>query len=85
MPLDIAGWHACVFVVELLFGMALFAFNVIGGGDWAQDRLLPDAVRAARQYVRAALIAGAPVCTGHGVGPLDHGFAPRPMVLRERR
>jgi len=46
---------------------------------------LPDAVRAARQYVRAALIAGAPVCTGHGVGPLDHGFAPRPMVLRERR
>jgi len=44
---------------------------------------LPDAVRAARQYVRAALLAGAPVRTGHGVGPLDHGFAPCPMVLRE--
>ncbi|MFT3809934.1 MAG: prepilin peptidase [Micropepsaceae bacterium] len=33
MPLDLAGWHALVFVAALLFGMALFAFNVIGGGD----------------------------------------------------
>lgn len=34
------------------------------------------AVRAARAYVRQALQEGAKVRTGHGVGPLDHGFAP---------
>ncbi|HMN55888.1 MAG TPA: bifunctional hydroxymethylpyrimidine kinase/phosphomethylpyrimidine kinase, partial [Ottowia sp.] len=43
---------------------------------------LPAAVQAARHYVRQALAAGATVRTGQGVGPLDHGFAPCPMVLR---
>lgn len=33
MPLETAGWHALVFAVALFSGMALFAFNVIGGGD----------------------------------------------------
>ncbi len=40
---------------------------------------LADAVRAAHAYVRAALEAGARVRTGHGSGPLNHGFAPVAM------
>jgi hydroxymethylpyrimidine/phosphomethylpyrimidine kinase len=40
------------------------------------------AVQAAREFVRGALQAGAPVRTGGGSGPLNHGFAPRPMQLR---
>jgi len=33
MPLDRAGWHLAVCLGALLFGMALFAFRMIGGGD----------------------------------------------------
>jgi hydroxymethylpyrimidine/phosphomethylpyrimidine kinase len=40
---------------------------------------LPQAVRSARAYVRAALEAGAQVRTGHGSGPLNHGQAPHAM------
>lgn len=40
---------------------------------------LPDAVAAARDYVRSALQAGADVRTGHGSGPLNHAFAPLPL------
>ena len=43
---------------------------------------LPAAVEAARQFVRAALQAGAMVQTGAGSGPLNHGHAPQPMKLR---
>ncbi|MDR1936213.1 MAG: bifunctional hydroxymethylpyrimidine kinase/phosphomethylpyrimidine kinase [Candidatus Accumulibacter sp.] len=43
---------------------------------------LPEAVRRARDYVRRGLRAGAPVRTGAGSGPLDHGYAPRRMHLR---
>lgn len=42
---------------------------------------LPEAVRAGRQYVLEALAAGAAVRIGCGVGPLNHGFAPRPLAL----
>jgi hydroxymethylpyrimidine/phosphomethylpyrimidine kinase len=42
---------------------------------------LIDAVEAARAYVRGALAAGANVKTGHGGGPLNHGFAPQVMRL----
>jgi hydroxymethylpyrimidine/phosphomethylpyrimidine kinase len=42
---------------------------------------LPDAVQAARAFVRAALEAGAKVRTGAGSGPLNHGHAPRAMQL----
>jgi hydroxymethylpyrimidine/phosphomethylpyrimidine kinase len=42
---------------------------------------LVDAVEAARAYVRGALAAGASVKTGHGSGPLNHGFAPQVMRL----
>ena len=42
---------------------------------------LSDAVERARQYVRAALEAGAAVRTGAGGGPLNHGFDPQPLHL----
>jgi hydroxymethylpyrimidine/phosphomethylpyrimidine kinase len=41
---------------------------------------LPRAVERARDYVVAAMAAGARVKVGHGHGPLNHGFAPAPMV-----
>lgn len=44
---------------------------------------LPDAVQAARIYVRSALYAGSNVRTGAGVGPLNHGFAPQAMKVWE--
>ncbi|NMM76322.1 bifunctional hydroxymethylpyrimidine kinase/phosphomethylpyrimidine kinase [Acidovorax sp. SRB_14] len=37
---------------------------------------LPQAVEQARAYVLGAIAAGAAVCTGHGHGPLNHGYAP---------
>jgi len=42
---------------------------------------LVDAVQAARCYVRSAIEAGARVRTGAGSGPLNHGFAPLPLLL----
>ena len=48
----------------------------------ARGQGLAQAVQSARDYVRGALQAGAPVRTGHGSGPLNHGYAPVPM-LRE--
>jgi hydroxymethylpyrimidine/phosphomethylpyrimidine kinase len=42
---------------------------------------LSQAVQLARDFVRAALQAGASVKTGQGSGPLNHGFAPLPMRL----
>ena len=43
---------------------------------------LLEAVEASRQYVRAALAAGAGVRTGAGSGPLNHGHAPFVMRLK---
>ena len=43
---------------------------------------LLQAVELARQFVRAALEAGAAVRTGGGSGPLNHGFAPDRMRLQ---
>jgi len=40
---------------------------------------LASAVESARQFVRSALQAGSDTRTGHGSGPLNHGFAPLPM------
>lgn len=42
---------------------------------------LQQAVAAAREFVRAALAAGAGVRTGAGSGPLNHGHAPLPMRI----
>lgn len=48
----------------------------------AQGQGLVQAVQAARQYIRGALQHGALVRTGQGSGPLNHGYAPCPMLLR---
>ncbi|GAA4353420.1 bifunctional hydroxymethylpyrimidine kinase/phosphomethylpyrimidine kinase [Variovorax defluvii] len=45
---------------------------------------LPEAVERARGYVVAAMAAGADVQVGAGHGPLNHGFAPVPMVRLPR-
>ena len=37
---------------------------------------LPQAVERARAYILGAIAAGAAVRTGHGHGPLNHGYAP---------
>ncbi len=37
---------------------------------------LPQAVEQARAYILGAIAAGADVHTGHGQGPLNHGYAP---------
>ena len=42
---------------------------------------LQEAVRQARAFVVAAIVAGAAVRTGHGHGPLNHGHAPMPMQM----
>jgi len=47
----------------------------------AQGLGLPDAVDRARTYIRGAIQAGAAVHTGHGQGPLNHGFAPLAMAV----
>lgn len=47
---------------------------------------LPQAVQRGREFVRAALQAGAGVRTGAGEGPLNHGFGPlplRPLIARQ--
>lgn len=33
MPLQTVGMHVLVFIIALLLGMGLFAFNLVGGGD----------------------------------------------------
>jgi hydroxymethylpyrimidine/phosphomethylpyrimidine kinase len=48
----------------------------------ALGQALVPAVQAARRYIRGALQAGAQVRTGRGSGPLNHGFAPQPLVGR---
>ena len=47
----------------------------------ALGRALPEAVEAARVYVRGAIKAGAAVRTGSGSGPLNHAYAPQAMQL----
>ena len=49
---------------------------------WALGGDLPQAVQAACDFVHQALAAGQAVQTGQGAGPLNHGFAPVPMVLQ---
>ena len=50
----------------------------------AQGLPLSLATEAGRSFVLDALKGGAMVKTGHGVGPLNHGFSPKAMVLREQ-
>jgi len=50
----------------------------------AQGLGLAQAVQQARGYILQAIGAGAHVRTGHGHGPLNHGFAPVAMHLLPR-
>lgn len=52
---------------------AIAAYMALGGK-------LSEAVQAAKRYITAALEAGADVQTGHGNGPLNHFFAPVPLI-----
>lgn len=45
----------------------------------ALGETLPDAVEKARAYIVEAIAQGKNVMTGHGHGPLNHGFAPQVM------
>ncbi len=48
--LALASYQACFFAQRPQFGAAsVRAGNVIGGGDWAEDRIVPDCVRALRE------------------------------------
>lgn len=53
---------------------AIAAFLAIG-------QTLEEAVQSAHGWVRGAIAAGVHVRTGHGSGPLNHGYAPVPMRL----
>ena len=62
MPLEMAGMHALVFAVALLIGMALFAFNIVGGGDakfMAAVALWMGPLHIAKYAVMFALVGGA--------------------------
>jgi hydroxymethylpyrimidine/phosphomethylpyrimidine kinase len=47
----------------------------------ALGQALPKAVALARAYILGAIQAGAAVRTGHGHGPLNHGYAPVAQVV----
>ena len=49
----------------------------------AQGLALEQAVTEARSYILGAIAAGADVYTGHGHGPLNHGYAPRAQLIVE--
>ena len=51
---------------------AIAAYLALGMG-------LSEAVHCARQFIVQAIAHGADITTGHGHGPLNHGFAPVPM------
>jgi CDP-glucose 4,6-dehydratase len=44
----IASWRRSFFVGHSVSIASVRAGNVIGGGDWAQDRIVPDCIRALR-------------------------------------
>ena len=47
----------------------------------ALGHALPSAVAQARSYILGAIQSGAAVRTGHGHGPLNHGYAPVAQVV----
>lgn len=53
------------------------------GAYLALGSSLEEAVKAGRDYILKAIAAGANVQTGHGRGPLNHGFAPLPLRILE--
>jgi hydroxymethylpyrimidine/phosphomethylpyrimidine kinase len=50
----------------------------------ARGLQLPEAVSGAKHYITEALKAGKDVHIGDGHGPLNHFFAPLPLILKEQ-
>ena len=50
----------------------------------ARGLVLEDAVREAKIYVTEAIRAGADVKIGHGFGPVNHFFNPKPLIKNEK-
>ena len=50
----------------------------------ARGSSLEDAVREAKLYVTEAIRVGADVRIGHGYGPINHFFNPKPLVKNEK-
>jgi CDP-glucose 4,6-dehydratase len=79
--LAVAAWRRSFFPPDRVaeHGVSLAsarAGNVIGGGDWAEDRILPDCVRA---LARGEPI---PVRNPHAVRPWQHVLEPLSGYLR---
>ncbi|HZF83114.1 MAG TPA: bifunctional hydroxymethylpyrimidine kinase/phosphomethylpyrimidine kinase [Burkholderiaceae bacterium] len=72
-------WHAPRIASRNLHGTGCTLSSAIACG-LARGDDLPQAVAAAHAYVQSAMRAGAQVDTGHGHGPLNHGFAPLPAL-----
>ena len=49
----------------------------------AQGMALKDAVQEAKRYITEAIKAGADIAIGHGFGPVNHLFTPKPMSVYE--
>lgn len=50
----------------------------------ALGKRLPEAVSLAKEYITMAIRSGADVQTGYGHGPVNHFFAPLPLIKRNR-
>lgn len=46
----------------------------------ARGKELPEAVRLAKEYTYNAMIEGSDLTIGHGIGPLNHFFAPEKLI-----
>lgn len=67
----VAAWRRSYFAAENNTSIASArAGNVIGGGDWAEDRLIPDCVRALTKN------EAIPVRNPHAVRPWQHVLEP---------
>jgi hydroxymethylpyrimidine/phosphomethylpyrimidine kinase len=73
---------------ERLASRRIHSLNVHGTGCTLSSAIaahlalglgLSEAVHCARQYIVQAIAHGGDITTGHGHGPLNHGFAPIPM------
>lgn len=49
----------------------------------SQGAFLPEAVKQAKSYLNQALTTGCEMQIGKGAGPVNHFFAPRPLILKE--
>ena len=70
VELAVQSWRKSFLATAGIAVATARAGNVIGGGDWAEDRLLPDVVRA--------LVAGQPVAIRHpdAIRPWQHVLEP---------